>query len=215
MDPSSAHVGFATMNPDRWTALMRSLGLPASEATFAALDAAYREPHRRYHTTRHIDDCLAQFDLLRGQAEAPDAIELALWFHDAIYDPYRSGSEERSADWAARFLDEAGAAPVLAQRVRELILATRHEAAASDADTAILIDVDLSILGADRARYDAFEKDVRAEYRWVPRPLFRRERRKILASFLQRERIFLTPAFHARYEMAARDNLARAIHALG
>jgi len=203
------------MNRARWTTLMNALGLPASDATFAALDAAYREPHRHYHTTRHIDDCLAQFDLLRAQADAPDAIELALWFHDAVYDPYRSGNEERSADWAVRFLDEAGATPVLARRVRELILATRHEAVASDADTAILIDVDLSILGADCARYDAFEKDVRAEYRWVPRPLFRRERRKILASFLQRERIFLTPEFHARYEAVARANLDRAIRALG
>lgn len=202
------------MKIERWNGLMRSLGLPASEATFRALDTAYREPHRQYHTTQHIDDCLAQFDLLRTQADHPDTIELALWFHDAVYLPYKSGNEEKSAEWASRFLEAAGADAATIVRVRDLILATRHEVVATDRDTAILIDVDLSVLGADRDRYDAFEKNVRREYRWVPRPLYRRERRKILESFLQRERIFMTDDFCRRYESTARENIARAIHAL-
>jgi len=202
------------MDAARWDALMRSLDLPLDVATHAALVAAYREPHRHYHTARHIDDCLEKFDTLRDQAAQPDAVELALWFHDAIYDPYKSGNEERSADWAVAFLGGAGASPALAARVRELILATRHEAVAADRDTAILIDVDLSILGADEERYDRFEREVRKEYRWVPRPLFRRERRRILTSFLARERIYATDAFHRRYEEPARANLARAIRAL-
>ena len=199
------------MNFDRWTALMRAVDLPDSKATFEALDAAYREPHRHYHTTRHIADCLEKFDVLRGAAERPGAIELALWFHDAVYEPYRSGNEEKSAEWAAKFLRDAGACDALVARVRDLVLATRHDAIASDGDTAIMVDVDLSILGANRDRYDAFELKVRAEYRWVPRPLYRRERRKILESFLRRQRIFGTDEFFHRYESAARENLARAI----
>ncbi|HEY2344611.1 MAG TPA: N-methyl-D-aspartate receptor NMDAR2C subunit [Xanthomonadaceae bacterium] len=202
------------MNLGRWQALLHSLDLREDAATFHALETAYREPHRHYHCERHIDDCLEQLDALRAQAGQPGAIELALWFHDAVYQPYRSGNEERSAGWASRFLAESGADGALSARVRELILATRHEAIATDPDTAILIDVDLSILGAGRERYDAFESDVRAEYRWVPRPLYRRERRRILESFLHRERIFLTDDFHERYESSARDNLKRAIGAL-
>ena len=199
------------MNIDRWTALMRALGLPDSASTYNQLAEAYREPQRHYHTTRHIEDCLAKLDLLRAQANRPDEIELALWFHDAVYLPYKSGNEEKSAEWAERFLGEAEATENLRVRTRELILATRHDAVATDRDTAILIDVDLSILGADRERYDAFEKDVRKEYRWVPRPLYRRERRKILASFLARERIFRTNEFFERYEARAGANLDRAI----
>ena len=199
------------MNLERWNGLLSTLGLPEDAATFAALDAAYREPHRHYHTTRHIDDCLEKFDGLRNGAEQPGAIELALWFHDAIYLPYGSGNEEKSAEWALRFLRGAGAGDVLGLRVHGLIMATRHDAVANDGDTAILIDVDLSILGSERERYDAFEKEIRREYRWVPRPLYRRERRRILASFLQRERIFLTADFHRRFEALARDNIERAI----
>jgi predicted metal-dependent HD superfamily phosphohydrolase len=202
------------MNIQRWYNLMHALGLPGGTATYAELDKAYREPHRHYHTTRHLQDCLAKFDLLRPQATRPDEIELALWFHDAVYLPYRSGNEEKSADWAVRFLADAGAGEDVAARVRELILATRHDAIATDHDSAILVDVDLSILGADRERYDAFEADVRKEYRWVPRALYRRERRKILGSFLQRERIFVTADFCARYEAQARHNLERAIREL-
>ena len=199
------------MKFDRWTALMRALGLADSASTYEQLAKGYCEPQRHYHTTRHIEDCLAKLDLLRVQATRPDEIELALWFHDAVYLPYKSGNEEKSAEWADRFLREAQATENLIVRIRELILATRHDAIATDRDTAILIDVDLSILGADREHYDAFEKDVRKEYRWVPRPLYRRERRKILVSLLERERIFLTDDFFERYEAQARSNLDRAI----
>lgn len=202
------------MNIERWIALMHALGLPDSSSTHAELDKAYREPHRHYHTTRHIEDCFAKFDMLQAQAICPYEIELALWFHDAVYLPYKPGNEEGSAEWASRFLSEAGAGENRILRVRELILATRHEAIAIDRDTAILIDVDLSILGADSERYDEFEKDIRKEYRWVPRVLYRRERRKILESLLMRERIFVTNDFFERCEAQARCNLERAIRDL-
>ena len=199
------------MKSERWTALMDSLGLPQSTTTYAMLAKAYREPHRHYHTTRHIEDCFAKLVLLRPQANQPEEIELAIWFHDAVYLPYKSGNEDKSAEWAARFLGEAGATDNLILRIRELILATRHNAIAIDPDTEILVDVDLSILGEDHERYDEFEESVRKEYRWVPRALYRRERRKILASFLARERIFMTDEFFERYEAQARGNLERAI----
>lgn len=202
------------MNIDRWTTLMHALGLPHSASTYDQLAKAYREPQRHYHTTRHIEDCLAKLDLLRAQATRPDEIELALWFHDAVYLPNKSGNEEKSAEWAARFLGEAQATDKLIERIRQLILATRHDSIAIDSDTSILIDVDLSIIGADPERYDIFEKDIRKEYRWVPWILYRRERRKILASFLKRARIFSTDDFFQRYEGQARSNLGRAICAL-
>ena len=203
------------MTPDRWQTLMRGLGLAANEATFAALLAAYRQPHRHYHTPRHIADCLQQFDALRHEAEQPNAIELAIWFHDAIYDPYRSDNEQASADWAMRFLRENDLPAVLQGRVQALILATRHDAIATDHDTAILIDIDLSILGSAADAYDIYRQAVRREYRWVPGPLFRRSRRAVLESFLRRDRIFLTDPFHASHEARARDNIGNELARLG
>jgi predicted metal-dependent HD superfamily phosphohydrolase len=202
------------MSPERWQALMHALGLPESTEMFLALSKAYREPHRHYHTQAHIGDCLEKFDQLRDQASNPNAVELALWFHDAIYDPYRADNEQKSADWAARFLRDGNAPGDFVEQVCLLILATRHAVVPADADTAILIDVDLSILGADTSRYDAFEAEIRREYRWVPLFLYRQKRAAILQSFLQRPRIFASDLFHARYESPARGNLRAAIDRL-
>lgn len=203
------------MTPDRWQTLMHGLGLAANEATFAALLAAYRQPHRHYHTPRHIADCLQQLDTLRHDADQPHAIELAIWFHDAIYDPYRSDNEQASADWAMRFLRENDLPAALQGRVQALILATRHDAIATDHDMAILIDIDLSILGSPPDAYDTYRQAVRREYRWVPGPLFRRSRRAVLESFLQRERIFLTDQLHASHEARARGNINAELETLG
>jgi len=203
------------MTPDRWQALMHGLGLGGNEAAFAELLAAYRQPHRHYHTPRHIADCLRHFDAARHDADEPHAIELAIWFHDAVYDPYRSDNEQASADWALRFLRENDLPAALQARVQALILATRHDAIASDHDTAILIDIDLSILGATADAYDSYRQAVRREYRWVPGPLFRRNRRAVLDSFLRRERIFLTDSFHASHEARARDNIGDELARLG
>ena len=202
------------MTRDRWQALMGRLAWPANDASFAALSNAYREPHRHYHTHAHIADCLAQLDAMRDTCAQPDAIELALWFHDAIYDPYRSDNEQASAGWAVRFLRDNGAIATLQQRVQALILATRHDAVASDPDMAILIDIDLSILGAAAETYERYRHAIRREYRWVPGPLFRRNRRAVLDSFRQRERIFLSDRLHASHEANARANIAAELEQL-
>ena len=86
-------------------------------------------------------------------------------------------------------------------------MTTRHNAVPADADARVLVDVDLSILGAEPERFDEYERDVRGEYDWVPDVVFRRERRKILRSFLERPQIFQTAAMHAAREERARANL--------
>ena len=90
-------------------------------------------------------------------------------------------------------------------------MSTRHEALPEGMDASILVDVDLSILGASEERFDEYEKQVRAEYAWVPRPLYRRGRRRILESFASRSTVFNTASFIALYEAQARANLERAL----
>jgi predicted metal-dependent HD superfamily phosphohydrolase len=100
------------------------------------------------------------------------------------------------------------------ERVYALVMATRHDAAPSKSDAKLVVDVDLSILGAEELRFDEYERQVREEYAWVPEAVFRRERRRILEGFLRRPRIYLTEYFHATREARARFNLERSIKAL-
>lgn len=182
-------------------------------ALFAQLMAAYAEPQRHYHTQQHLGECLSAFDDARALAGHPDEVELALWFHDAIYDVKGHQNEQRSADWARDALRDAGVSTDAAQRVHDLIMATRHTAVPSGRDEQLLVDIDLSILGAERARFDEYEQQIRKEYAYVPGFLFRRKRREILKGFLDRSAIYSTPHFHDMLEARARDNLRRVTEA--
>ena len=64
----------------------------------------------------------------------------------------------------------------------------------------MLVDIDLSILGAESMRFDEYENQVRAEYSWVPAFLFRSTRKKILQGFLARPSIYATAHFQQRLE---------------
>ena len=183
------------------------------DALFAQLMAAYAEPQRHYHTLQHVGECLALFDDARTLAAHSAEVELALWFHDAIYDIKGHDNEQRSADWARDALRDAGAPADAAQRVHDLVMATRHTAVPSGRDEQLLVDIDLSILGAARARFDQYEQQIRKEYAYVPGFLFRRKRREILKGFLDRPAIYSTPHFHDRLEARARDNLRRVTEA--
>ncbi|MEO1573551.1 MAG: N-methyl-D-aspartate receptor NMDAR2C subunit [Pseudomonadota bacterium] len=199
----------------RWDDLMATCGFAAHRATLEDLLAAWDEPQRHYHTQAHLAHCLRLAQDYAALAQKPAEISLALWFHDAVYKPMKTDNERRSADWAARFLREAGAGDATINTVDSMIMATCHNAPAPDADHALLVDIDLSILGADEARYDAYEQEVRREYRWVPGSLFRRKRAALLAQFLARPRLYLTAELRDRFESQARANLARAIQSLG
>lgn len=96
------------MNRDRWHRLLAAFALPESNEWFDRLVDAYSQKHRRYHTGAHIDHCLQELDAAPGLAVEPAEVELALWFHDAIYDPYASDNEAKSADWACELLSRGG-----------------------------------------------------------------------------------------------------------
>lgn len=199
------------MNIDRWQRLLESLGAARETETFERLNVAYAESHRAYHTERHIDECLSLFDEVRELAANPPEVEFALWFHDAIYEPISKANEERSAQWAADFLESSQVPPESIARIRGHILATRHTDTLTCGDTALVVDIDLAILGAEPARYEEFERDVRKEYRWVPGVLYRSKRTEVLQSFLDRPRIYHADLIFSRFERNARANLANAI----
>ena len=200
----------------RWHATWADLGLPSpGSGALEALLARYREPARAYHTTRHLEECFAQFDLARGLAAEPGEVQLALWFHDAVYDTRSAENEERSAAWADRVLAGVGAPDQVRRRVRGLILATRHAAEPETDDARLVVDIDLSILGAPPPRFGEYEAQVRREYGWVPEPVFRQARAKILRAFLARPFVYATGFFRNRLEASARANLEASLARLG
>ena len=200
---------------DRFCALVSRVtetpGHDGIRAVFDDLYARYTGADRRYHDIHHIDDCLRLFDTAAALASQPDAIELAIWFHDAIYDSHKSDNEAASASLADSTLMQLGVPPAMRQSVCELILATQHSVPPADPDAALLVDIDLSILGQPSAIFDAYEAGVRFEYAWVTESAFCAGRAKVLQSFLDRPRIYTTDYFSAAFESAARQNLERSL----
>ncbi|WP_201305533.1 HD domain-containing protein [Alcanivorax sp. S71-1-4] len=193
---------------------MTRSGIAAPDRLRDALLQAYAEPQRAYHTAQHLAECLS----LAAQhlALAPDAGQLlfALWFHDAVYAVNRSDNEQRSAAWAREALAEAGALESDQEAVHRLILVTRHHNLARQDDEKLLVDIDLSILGAEPARFEESNRQIRQEYQWVPKPLYVQKRREILESFMARPFIYNTRPFQEDREAQARENLRTAIQAL-
>ena len=203
-----------TQLADRWQGLCRALEVPPGECdVFDKLRAAYTAPDRYYHGIDHIDECLRELDAHRDQATNPLAVEVAIWFHDVVYDGRRTDNEERSADLADAELSRMGVGEPLRAEVRRLILLTRHNQppAADDADGRLMVDIDLASLARPPAVFDDNTRLIRREYPHVADADFRRGRRDMLGRFLARERIYYTAAMFARYEQPARENLRRAL----
>lgn len=180
----------------------------------AQLIQKYAEPHRHYHTLQHLAECIARLEPALGLCRHPGEVEIALWFHDAIYDLQGSDNEMQSARWAVRALADAGVGADAAERVKNLVLATRHSALPATDDERLLVDIDLSILGAEPGRFEEYERQVRQEYCHVPAQLFREKRREILAQFLARPHIYGTPSLFNALEARARHNLSRSLERL-
>jgi predicted metal-dependent HD superfamily phosphohydrolase len=181
---------------------------------FAQLINSYSEPHRFYHTLQHLGECLNLLDTVAHLAEHLAEIQIALWFHDAVYNTHAQDNEMQNANWAQRSLINAGVDGSVALRVYDLVLATNHDVIPVGTDAQLLVDVDLAILGADELRFAEYERQVRQEYHWVPEAAFQEGRSRILQSFLDRSTIYSNPWFSDRLEAQARRNLRRSIELL-
>ena len=175
------------------------------------LVAAYTAAGRHYHNLVHIEDCLAALARTDNLSAAErEILSEAIWWHDAVYDATRTDNEELSAQLAEQHVRAD-----ISQEVGRLIRLTKtHNVAPGDRLGAILISIDLSILGADPARYDAYAAAIRQEFIHVPDADYRADRARVLSQFAARPVIFPDPGFAARYDRQARENLAREIASL-
>lgn len=189
---------------------LAGIGLQGDQKLFRQLATAYSEDVRYYHNDVHIGNCLTQLQACGNLADRPAEIQLALWFHDAIYDPRQPDNEERSAAWASDYLTRADADQETIARIVNMILGTKHHAP-STVDERLMVDIDLSILGASPVAFEEYDRAIRQEYHWVPAAQYRDARAHVLASFLNRKSIYQTPGFYSQYEDRARANLTRKI----
>jgi predicted metal-dependent HD superfamily phosphohydrolase len=174
----------------QWRDLLAAWAVDPSRAEreFGALCTHYGEPGRFYHTLDHIRNVLDTVGYLGGHARNRNAVILAAWLHDVIYDSRATDNEARSARYAEA-LCESLSIPE-GSRVAALILKTRTHDAADDPDTQVLLDADLGILGASESDYRQYAEQIRQEYAWVPESDYRTGRRQVLSRFLTRPRIY-------------------------
>ena len=199
------------MELSRWHQLMKVFNLADNNSRFHSLQQAYSEEHRHYHTQQHINACLAHLHNSNHLTPNPYEIEMALWFHDAIYQPYSSDNELKSALLVENFLLENNVEKTIIARIYNLVMVTLHNGLANTEDEALMIDIDLTILGSNADVYNIFEKNIRKEYRFVPYFLYKKKRAEILQGFLKQAKIYQTKYFYTLFEIQARENIQAAI----
>lgn len=185
--------------------------------------ALHRQPHRRYHTVRHVRWVVRHaIELAAQHADRVSdlgAVIAAAFFHDAVYEPERSDNEAASAALARRALRELGWSAARVDTVASMIEATAGHAAqtahAAPLDTAVLLAADLAVLGADPASYAEYATGVRAEYAFVPDAAWRTGRAQVLRSFIDRPAIYEPQLGLDVWERRARANLAAELTTLG
>ena len=188
-------------------------------ALMEALRQRYDEPQRHYHTWAHIEALLGHYRRWVRYLNRPGPVLWALYWHDAVYDPNAKDNEELSAQLLEQ--DAAGhLSPHDIDFAAAIIRATATHTVPeglSERDTedlALFLDMDLSVLGAPEPVYDQYERDIRAEYAFVPEDAYRAGRGAILTDFLSRPRLYFTDIAHAEWDAAARANLTRALRVL-
>lgn len=200
-----------------WKHLLQNFGVDSAIARTTFLDIAnlYSSPNRFYHNLDHVSQVLQVIESLRSLSLHPTTLEFAAWFHDVIYDAKSNDNEEKSAEYAASVLSCFNLSSELINSVTNLILKTKtHRHPDNDIDSQILLDADLSILGADESNYCSYSQAIRQEYSWVSDESYRLGRLQFLQNILQRPRIYLTDTMFAALEINARSNIQAEIQYL-
>ncbi len=203
---------------ERWNALCARVGAfdhaADGDVTFEMLGSLYATPHREYHNLDHIASCLVVFDGVRMLAEDRDAVEFALWVHDAVFNAARPDNEARSADAAGMIAALLGCTPDFVEKVREFILATRHDESPAAGDESLVADIDLAELGGEWGAYEEYAARIAREFAFAGPELYAQGRAAFLERMLSKSWIYATGWFRKGYEKRARENLTRELEGI-
>ncbi len=198
-----------------WVDMVANFSLPENKniEIFTLLGTQYKEETRHYHNWQHIKAMIKGLHSYPEEINDTLSIELAIWFHDAIYVPLRKDNESRSA----KFFHEQLSLYLPIERTRKVmgyIEATKNHSKTTDRDLQIFLDLDLAILGQSKTVYQNYANQVREEFGYVPNFLYKRGRKLVLKSFLDKNTIYQTLFFKEKYEEQARKNIQEELESL-
>ncbi len=169
----------------------------------------YHEPQRHYHTLVHVEQCLGMFEQCKSMASNPDALELAVWFHDVIFEAGKPNNEKRSAELYLQ-LSQGVHSEQTRGLVDRLIMATLHDGSSLEDDDAIyMVDIDLSSFGLSWEAFLQDSQNLRRESAELSDAEYYRKKANFQNCLLAKDRFYLSDFFAERLETQARANLAR------
>ncbi|OJU92848.1 MAG: metal-dependent hydrolase [Acinetobacter sp. 38-8] len=189
-----------------WFALHQHYQFSEPQKVFNKLIAAYSEKQRAYHTVQHLYECLVLLESIRADLNDADAVALALWFHDAVYDPQAKDNELKSAEMFEQYFAQDLSVDIV-QKIKRWILATQKHEATNELDLQFLLDIDLAILAASSDRFVEYEQQIQKEYAWVDPDIYLIKRKQVLVHFYQTEPLYQTEYFQQNFEHMAKGNL--------
>ena len=166
------------------------------------IKTAHSEPTRHYHTLKHLEHIYKEFQEL----ELTALLEFAIFYHDIVYDASSNDNEEKSALISKQRLIALNVPTKLNEKVFQLIIETKSHKA-SCRENELFLDADLSILGSSERLYEKYTQQVRKEYEIYDDATYFTGRKKVLKSFLKKDRIYESVYFYTRYEQQARSNI--------
>jgi len=193
-----------------WNRCVTRSGPDNAENVFAVLNQNYSLPDRHYHTFDHIKASLGHLDDVREQSNQPDALEMAVWFHDAIYDARAKDNELRSAELFVRVASK-NVPKRFIDMVHDLIMVTVHPSEPKSGDEKLMVDIDLSSFGLPWPQFIALGELARKEFPHLSDREFHRNELEFFEMLGNRPQFYFSEFFRARYEAQARDNLERKI----
>ena len=189
-----------------WFELHQHYHFSEPQKIYDELIAAYSEKQRAYHTVQHLYECLSLYELIRSESNDTYSVALALWFHDAVYDPEAKDNELKSVELFEQAMAQDLSSDTL-EKIKRWILATQKHALTDETDLQFLLDIDLAILAATPERFIQYEQQIQQEYSWVDPEVYSIKRKQVLIHFYQSEPLYQTVYFQKNFELNAKDNL--------
>lgn len=194
----------------QWDELCTTINLPKdiSERYFLDLKKHYSESHRAYHNMSHIWSLLHISQVYQKHVIDPITLQLAIWYHDIIYNPLKKNNEQKSADYFKKLFSQFLNEKQLLEVDNMIVSTAKHMPISDSHDLSLLLDFDLAILSTESSIYKAYSEAIRKEYWIYPDFLYHKGRRKVLKHFLERPQIYFNGFFREKNEKQARENLS-------
>lgn len=188
--------------------LLKYCDINYADELFNNLILQYSNKNRHYHNYNHIEKMLSLSEEFSNKLIDIEVLQLSIFYHDIIYNSLSKTNELDSAKMAIEQLSKTTFSAEKIKLVEQFILSTqKHYPLIEDSDLSFFLDFDLSILGAEKSIYEKYAKNIKDEYKWVPSYLYKKNRKKVLHHFLEREQIYFTEIFKNKYEKIARENI--------